>query len=167
MLRKFLKPLNTFVLPNCRALQMCLNPAATECTHWCLCSVPADLPVSFIFALVVVVAGYDYGKPVATGCRTTNSTTGQALPIDQSPVSQIAVWSPGIVADISHPTFTIFVLLFSPGAAAAADGNSETPVLYRLLNNCSIYTAECMRFFLALKLIYQSRTKSFLVLSDS
>ncbi|KAL8614011.1 hypothetical protein ACOMHN_023246 [Nucella lapillus] len=40
--------------------------------------------------------GYDYGKPVATGCRTTNSTTGDFLPVDQSQIKQMAIWSPGI-----------------------------------------------------------------------
>ena len=52
-------------------------------------------------------------------------------------------------------------------AAAAADSNFKSPSLCRLPDNCSIYTAELHAIHLALRLICQSKKKSFLVLSDS
>ena len=52
-------------------------------------------------------------------------------------------------------------------AAAAADGNFRSPSLCRLSDNCPIYTAELHAIHLALRLICQSKKKSFLVLSDS
>ena len=52
-------------------------------------------------------------------------------------------------------------------AAAAADSNFKSPSLCRLPDNCSIYTAELHAIHLALRLICQSKKKSFLVLSYS
>ena len=52
-------------------------------------------------------------------------------------------------------------------AAAAADSNFKSPSLCRLPDSCSIYTAELHAIHLALRLICQSKKKSFLVLSDS
>ena len=52
-------------------------------------------------------------------------------------------------------------------AAAAADGNIQSPSLCRLPDNFSIYTAELHAVHLALRLICQSKKKKFLVLSDS
>ena len=52
-------------------------------------------------------------------------------------------------------------------AAVAADSNFQSPSLCRLPDNCSIYTAELHATHLALRLICQSKKKSFLVLSDS
>ena len=52
-------------------------------------------------------------------------------------------------------------------AAAAADGNFQSPSWCRLPYNCSIYTAELHAIHLALRLICQSKKKPFLVLSDS
>ncbi|XP_070204032.1 mucin-2-like [Littorina saxatilis] len=40
--------------------------------------------------------GYELGKPVSTGCNSTNTTTGESLPVGQSQDKQIAVWSPGV-----------------------------------------------------------------------
>ena len=51
-------------------------------------------------------------------------------------------------------------------AAAAADSNFKSPSVCRVPDNCSIYTAEQHAIHLALRLISQSKKKSFLVLSD-
>ena len=52
-------------------------------------------------------------------------------------------------------------------AATAEDGNFQSPLLCRLPDNCSIYTAELHAVHIALKLIGQSKKQFFLVLSDS
>ena len=49
----------------------------------------------------------------------------------------------------------------------AADSSFQSPSLCRLPDNCSIYTAELHAIHLALRLICQSKKKSFLVLSES
>ena len=51
-------------------------------------------------------------------------------------------------------------------AAEAADSNFQSPSLCRFPDNCCIYTAELHAIHLALRLICQSKKKSFLVLSD-
>ena len=49
-------------------------------------------------------------------------------------------------------------------AAAAADSNFKSPSLCRLPDNCSIYTAELHAIHLALRLICQSKKKSYIAL---
>ena len=50
---------------------------------------------------------------------------------------------------------------------AVATKCPRKPLTYRLLDDSSIYTAELRAILLALKHIYCSKRKSFLILSDS
>jgi kelch-like protein 2/3 len=53
------------------------------------------------------------------------------------------------------------------GAAAISEKDSKTPLMLRLPDGSSVYTAELRAILLALKRIYQSQGKKFLVVSDS
>ena len=52
-------------------------------------------------------------------------------------------------------------------AAAVSSRNYKKPYAYRLPGDSSIYTAELRAILLALKHVYHSKQKSFLILSDS
>ena len=72
-------------------------------------------------------------------------------------------------------SYTGYELIFTDGslkddsaaAAAVSKKRLHRPLQLRLPNGSSVYSAELRAIVLALKLIYQSRNQSFLIVSDS